>query len=454
MTDRRILFASYHFPPDPAVGGLRIAKLARSLRDFGWTVEALTPRDELRPDGVDWSRLEGLDGIRVTKTREFPRLAESLWRLRAATRGSARRALPAGPAGEHRRDREPLERRVTRYVMSLLWYLPDEKKNWAIYAAATAVRMVRRRRLDWVFTSGPPFSTHVIGLAAKRLTPARWIADFRDPWIEILDERNPSIRSPLSDGLERRMEAAVITNADYITTTTMALQRAMQQRYPESAHKIVCVPNGVDARMLTTESSSPFPVFTITYAGALYYRRSPEPLFAAVRQLLQSGRVSDVEIRIKFVGDCELVDGVPTRAVAERFGLGEIVQLEPRLPHADAMDLMRRSQLLLVLAPHAHRLVLPAKIFDYIACGRPILAIADPGPTADLIAETGCGACFSAGETDGMAAYIESALRGRAQAADHRLLLEHYGMPRLAGRLADLMTKAAHPVPETVAERA
>jgi hypothetical protein len=131
-----------------------------------------------------------------------------------------------------------------------------------------------------------------------------------------------------------------------------------------------------------------------------------------------------------------------------------MVQLEPRLPHTAAMELMRRSHLLLVLAPHAHRLVLPAKIFDYIVCGRPILAIAEPGPTADLIADTGCGACFSAGETEAMAAFIESALRGEVQAVDCRLLLEKYGMPRLAGRLADLMTGAAHPVPETVAEGA
>jgi glycosyltransferase involved in cell wall biosynthesis len=250
------------------------------------------------------------------------------------------------------------------------------------------------------------------------------------------------------------MEAAVVTNADHVTTTTIALQRAMQQRYPESAHKFVYVPNGVDARMLASEPASPFPVFTITYAGALYYRRTPEPLFAAVQQLLQSGRVSEAEIRLKFVGDCDMVDGVPTRAVAERFGLGGVVELEPRLPHREAMELMRRSHLLLVLAPHAHRLVLPAKIFDYIGCGRRVLAIAEPGPTSDLIADTECGACFSASQTGAIAAYIESALRGHAPAVDHRVLLERYGMARLAGRLADLMTGSADPMPATLAERA
>jgi hypothetical protein len=98
--------------------------------------------------------------------------------------------------------------------------------------------------------------------------------------------------------------------------------------------------------------------------------------------------------------------------------------------------------------------VLPAKIFDYFVCGRPILAIAEPGPTADLIADTGCGACFSASDTDAMAAFIEAALRGRGPAVDRRRLLEKYGMARLAGRLADLMTGESHPVPETVAERA
>jgi hypothetical protein len=68
--------------------------------------------------------------------------------------------------------------------------------------------------------------------------------------------------------------------------------------------------------------------------------------------------------------------------------------------------MMQRSHLLLVLAPERHRLVVPAKIYDYLGSGSKVLAIAERGATADLMAETGSGRCFSETDVSGLRDYL------------------------------------------------
>jgi glycosyltransferase involved in cell wall biosynthesis len=422
VTHRRILLASYHFPPSAAVGGLRIAKFAKVLPELGWEPYVLTVRSSLRADGLDKERLQGLECVPVVETGELPRLLEfavdRLTVLRQRLRSAAAEdgGRDSGSHGHYYTLRaESLERRLGRYVASLLLQLPDDKKNWAARAIPSAIRLIRRHGISWVFTSGPPFSGHAIGLAAKTLTNARWVADFRDPWVDMLPDRYPETRSRLSDWIERGMEAGVVRRADLVVTTTGPMRDAIHARYPDvPPERIVCIPNGIDARQVERghqpRAAGPL---TIIYAGSLYFDRTPEPLFAALAALRQSGRAQPHDILVRFVGDCECIEGIRTCDLARRYGVQDAVEVLPRVPFSEAIRLMQEAHLLLVLAPTCHRLVVPAKIYDYLGSGSLILALAEPGATTDLIAETRSGACFSDSDVAGVADYLAGALRDR-----------------------------------------
>lgn len=373
----------------------------------------LTVADELRESHQDFSRLAGLEGIPVVRTGELPRVWEKAAAMRDLIRGRDRRAhAPRAPDAAAPNFRESLSGKIKRYVVSLFVLLPDEHKNWSLRAAAAAVRLIRDRRIACVMTSGPPFSTHVIGLVAKALTGARWIADFRDPWVDMLPDRFPHLRTRVSDSLERMMEAAVATYADSVVTTTERMRTAMAARYarlPED--KFVCITNSIDTDAFAEPPGAKYDQLTITYAGTLYFDRTPEPLFRAVGELVRTGRATARDIRIKLLGDCARANGVDTRALAAKYGLSEVVELTGHLPYSEAVRVMQRSHLLLMLAPERHRLVVPAKMYDYLGSGTAILAIAEPGATADLISQTECGRSFSAADSAGLAEYLASLLR-------------------------------------------
>lgn len=455
----RVLLASYHFPPDAAVGGLRAAKFARYLSEFGVDPIVLTVEDRFREEGLDPSRLADLGGVTVLRTPAWPRVMDVLSRIKAVLAGPpAAAAAPAAASDEAApgAHAESFVRRLKRYFISLVIMLPDEKKHWSIPAAFTAIRLVRRERIDWVFTSGPPHSVHLIGWLTRWFTGARWAADFRDPWINP-DDAMPHLHSWCGDRIESWMEATSMRRADRVITTTERMRQFYMARYPSlPAEKFVAISNSIDTtRLAAAEGQAKFEALTITYAGTLYFGRDPEPLFRAVGALLRDGLIRPHDIRIKLMGACRMIEGVDTSVVVARHGLQEVVEVTDRVPYAQAVTVMQQSHLLLVLAPQGHRIVIPAKIFDYLGSGSAVLALADPGATSDLMDELRCGRCFATTDTEGLSQYLLALL----QSGDYRRLrtsaesVARYDARYLAGRLAAELTSAPSSGPAVAVSR-
>ena len=48
-----------------------------------------------------------------------------------------------------------------------------------------AEKLIRQQGIQKLITTGPPHSTHLLGLQLKAQFGIQWWADFRDPWIDI-----------------------------------------------------------------------------------------------------------------------------------------------------------------------------------------------------------------------------------------------------------------------------
>ena len=449
---RRILLAAYHFPPSAAVGGLRISRFARFLPEFGWRPYVLTVDDADRPqdEGTDHGRLVGLESVPITRTHQpsgifdvYGRIKHKVLHLR---QGQASGDRPAVETPDRSDGRESVVQRLRRYARSLFVLLPDEQKNWSVLAAITAVRLIRRHGIDCILTSAPPFSVHVVGLVAKVFTRVSWVADFRDPWGESLAIRSAYSQSWLSRRLEHKMEAMVMNHADRVLTVTEPMRQSMMARFPHIRDKFSCLPNGFDlGHLVLGERPEKYDQLTITYAGTLYLDRNPEPLFAALSALEQEGKARPGDVRIKLIGNCRYVGQVETEALARRHGVESAVEIIERLPHIEAARIMQRSHLLLVLAPSNHGMAVPAKIYDYLGSGSKLLALAEPGPTADLIQETGGGTCFSPNDVSGLKTYLEGLITSGAyrQLRNDPELYRRWDGRSLTGQLAALLSGSA-----------
>ena len=360
-TGVKVLIATYFFPPSGGGGAHRPLKLAGHLPELGIETHVLAPADPKWVERDD--SLRAPRGVLVHRARYLgPRT-----RLR----------------GEELHGRSGVSRATSELSFLLPRLLvPDQHAAWPLTAGPQAIRLVRRWGIDVVLTTSPPTSVHAIGALVKRTTGARWIADLRDP---IVAHPHRRVELAIVRAKERGEQAAarlVARYADAIVAASAGVAEQMKRLAPRGT--LTTIPNGCDFEDFDGLEYRRGDRFRITHTGFMFGKRSP-------RTFLQAVGDADADIVARFVGGFRRVD----HEWAAAAGLDRSLEVFPYLPHARALELQRDSEALLLLIPEAGgrgRGVLTAKVFEYLAARRPILAVAPPdGEAAALVRETGAG---------------------------------------------------------------
>ncbi len=168
---------------------------------------------------------------------------------------------------------------------------------------------------------------------------------------------------------------------DALVANTATSARTYRELYPEHADRIAQIYNGINAPPWVP--ATPAPCFTLLYVGAFYNIEYFDLLFETVKDLFGT-----CEIRIEFAG---FESAVLNRAI-DRHGMRERVTLHGfiEVPE-DLQRIYRRASMLLYYNGFKEdgtviTSVVRAKLYDYLATGVPILAIAPPGEVSELLA--------------------------------------------------------------------
>lgn len=389
---RKVLIVSYHFPPDAAVGAIRPAKFAKYLPDYGWQPYVLTIRERFY-DAIDRSRMSDVVlQERVFRTQVWPNPGAVYLKLKKwLYYVMGKRQLFDEKVSTYRPP-DPVQSQgmlaqLRRFLNSLLG-MEEGTLGWVPPAILKAILLVKRYQMHCLYTSGPPHSAHLIGLAMKHLYGTRWVADFRDPWTQC-PQTLWYLRSKLSERLTVWMEKQVVTHADKVVSVTERMSQSFRTLYPHlDKAKFITILNGYDPEdfpdLVRSRSNSKF---RVSYLGSFYSERTPVYFLKAVRESIEEGTLSHDDLDIRFIGHCGYIAGESVEAMVNCEGLSSVVRIMARPPYSEALRQMADSDLLLLFAP-AQPLQIPGKAFEYLASGAPIIAFTSEGATADLIRET------------------------------------------------------------------
>jgi glycosyltransferase involved in cell wall biosynthesis len=392
---KNVLIISYLWPPSGAVGAIRPSKLTRLLNQHGWNATIVTVKERYYQQLNKAADEKACTGTVIrTKCLGNPRQPYVWMKARLfkwmGREGEFKANLLKGPVGNSVGVKnDSFLSAIRRSFLSLL-HIPDEQQGWLPFAIAPCLRALKSNSIKCVISTGPPFTSHLVGLVLKKVAGVRWVVEFRDPWSG--NEQQPSIvRSAFSDFLNAKLEAAVIRNADRVVCVTPAMTNHYRESYPKlAAQKWVTITNGFEKKDFEDLGHvARHPKFTISYLGSLVYARSPECLFRAVGELVKEEAIPLGDIAIRFIGNCRYAEGRPVEEMAAEHGLRDMVEVIDFLPRCEAMKEMLRAHVLLLLATK-QVLQVPGKAYEYLGAGGKILAVTEEkSATANFVRRIG-----------------------------------------------------------------
>ena len=385
---RSWLCIAYAFPPIQRSGVHRTLGFVRHLSKRGWNATVLTvdPGDEpideasveLVPGSVDVIRTPWHDLI--AKTKRFLCMGSN----------ATPEDLPVSEFGVSAsgkaRPSDRIHKRFRDWV-SRLMTIPDSRLGWYWPACRAGKSILQSRRYDVIYSTSPYMTAHLIARRLSRRFGIPWVADFRDPWRD-----NPFRELPFSslNRWDAFLERRVLAQADYIVCNTPTMRARLCERLPFVAEKSTVIMNGFDRdRLVDVVPNRPGPEseFILTHAGQFYGRRSPIPLFRALRRAMESQSATGRRIRLTLIGP-DQYDGVSLKQLARMEGVENHVTIIGPKPHREALSLLAGSDAVLLLGSSGpgSDLQVPNKLFEYLALRRPILAVVAPtNPSVNVL---------------------------------------------------------------------
>ncbi len=412
---RALLFAPY-FLPRRRVGAMRPFRFAIHLRKFGWAPTVLT----IRARGQHLTDKEA-HLLREVEIVEIDPPFDRTVRAESQLGAPSARAASEGADGRTGTwpswmptvklpglDRLNLDRLERQFPVDT--WLPLFALKYRQIAAT-----VRRVHPHVLWSSGDPWSSLVVARHVRRRFGVPWVADFRDPWT-LCDVRTEGLWPP-TQAANRYLERRVLETADTVLFQAARIEKRYRRHYADLALRTSTIYNSYDPAVfddpVALEAHVPPPAAGRTLRLAFFGRfRALSPaapvgdLLAAVRR--RHGALAD---RIEVHAFGPLGDDDAQYAAAR--GVRTCFRRQEAVPLERALAALRPFDLLLLSTDPRRDGIIPAKLLEYLAVGRPILSLSQNPEVARILRRTGTGVQLDLAATEENADLLAGCLRAK-----------------------------------------
>lgn len=280
------------------------------------------------------------------------------------------------------------------------FFIPDPRKGWNKHAWREVKRIHKSTPISCVITSTPPHSTNLVGIKIRKKLNIPWIADLRDPWTEIYYYPQ-LLRTRPAFLMDQKYERQTLKQADVIVTVSKTICESLRKKvHGVDKDKFHVIYNGYDAEdfeqlePLNEKQSG----ITIAYAGVMAPNYGLTSLLQAWKLAFETNQNG---VFLKLIGYAS--DEVK-RQLEEVIGKEHFI-CTGYLPHSEALRHMKAADGLLLMIPQTpdNKGILTGKLFEYLACQKPIIGIGpEDGEAAAIIREQNAGKMIEYGDYQGL----------------------------------------------------
>jgi len=414
---------TYYWPPSGGSGVQRWMYFAKHLKSLGWEPIVITVDEKQASYPVlDFGLMQETKDIKVvrTDTKEPLKIYAQLLGV------SSKKSIPQGQV-----NREGWFSKTAAFIRGN-FFIPDARKGWIPYALTEAKKYIRKEGIQKIITTGPPHSTHLVGLRLKALFGLQWWADFRDPWSDIFYNKD-FYRTSWAKKKDIRWEQKVLQNADGILTTVGG---SLVQKFKINApdQKFYVLPNGYDEALMSSIPKTKLNIFHVVYTGLLTDNQDYIPVMKALNDIAEHRT-----IRLSLAGNISdhILENI--RKTAPKMEL----DYKGYLTHKEAIALMKSGDLLLnFIFRGADQDMISGKLLEYLASEVPVLSIGNPQSEAGKLLNLASFAqMIDAKDNHAQKSFIQEAIQQKGKDRNTMPDIQKWSRENIAVTLSNLLDK-------------
>ena len=386
----RILYVSQYFPPEPGAPAARVSELSHHWAEAGHDVTVLTG---------------------------FPN--HPTGKLFTEYRGRFRRGTV--------RERHGKVDVVRTWLLPLPNARPHERVfNYTSFCISAALRGLFLSRPQVVIATTPQLLVGIAGWLIARAKRASFVLEVRDIWPDAILASGVGSENGIMAKALSAISRFLYKRADLIVVVTPAFERELKEKWSVPASRITVVQNGVETSLFEGISPSPATAesFTVAYVGTVGLAHGIRTILDAA----ESMKVPYPEVRFVIVGE-----GAERKALEkEAFEAGITnVTFAESLPRSEIPRILSESDVCLVLLKRAEifKTVIPTKMLEFMAAGRPVV-LGVEGQAKELLEAAGAGLTIEPEDAAGLEEALlrlknDPSLRRQLGASGRRYVTEH-----------------------------
>ncbi|MFX1258128.1 MAG: glycosyltransferase [Promethearchaeota archaeon] len=261
--------------------------------------------------------------------------------------------------------------------------------DWLPFAYKKGKKILRKdKNIEFIFATGPPFSTFIIAYYLKKKFKIPLIVEYRDPW-----SYYPYIKKneqKINKKVDLRYEKKILKSADVIITVCSELNLFLINKFPFIKNKpIYEIANGLNLKeIVETPLKRKSNEVIFTFTGKLYGIRTIVPLLKIISDLKKEGYFKDFKFTLKIFGSYR--ENLPF--IIKELEIQDLIYLGSFIQRLRVFEELSKCDLAVHIGENFNYPTLAFKVWDYLSMGKKILYLGlNDSYTAKFLKETNFG---------------------------------------------------------------
>lgn len=374
MNNKKILLITPFFAPETHAAVFRVHKLAKYLHRENWEVHVLTVTTNYTYN-EDENLIKELEGVTIHRARY---IEPSFRGLKMAVGGKDRTFKSMKQQNNanislnnvsSKSKESSLVNKLYNYLLNNHLKNPDRFWTWENSAIKLGKQIILKESIGTIYTTCLPFTTNKIGIALKKQTNVKWVADFRDPITYAKRMYSDNNRIFLR---QKQIQDLTFKYADQITGLSSSYGLIFNDQYEgKYGYKFTFIPTGLDddylpKRVVEKEN-------TLLFIGE-YLKEYEDKFFKLFKTAIEGLEMQQVP-KIIIIGRIEVNKKIVTPYI-KKLGIEKLVLFYDHMPQNKLYEFIEKSRFVLLISGRtALWWTNFAKLVDYIALKKEVIAI-------------------------------------------------------------------------------